>query len=150
MLTQEMQATEVIYQDRFVEVLKIENEPTLICKTKGGFIPSEDFKIAFGAIGEYIKHAVTPIRTLIFDKSTLRTFDQNAMTWYHIEWKPKLLSFGLRFHKKILPQDDFFRKSVEIGKARIKKEHPQFNFETFKIEYYESLDEALAAAKIAY
>jgi hypothetical protein len=150
MLTKEIQSSSFIYQDRFVEVLKVENQPTLICKAKGSFIPSEDFKAAFGAIGEFIKHAITPIRTLIFDKSSLRTFDQSAMTWYHIEWKPQMLSFGLRFHKKILPQDAFFRKSVEIGKARIKREYPHFNFETFNIEYYESLEEALEAAKTAY
>jgi hypothetical protein len=140
--------TKTIYTNRYATVSLLESGNVLICKAEKEFIPADEFKAIFTEIGKYIRSNSTPIHTLIFDKTALRTFDQTSMTWYHVSWKPTMKSFGLRFHKKILPPNDaLFQKSVEIGRGRIQREHPNFNFEDYNISYHASVEEAVAAAE---
>jgi hypothetical protein len=50
-------------------------------------------------------------------------------------------ALGLTKHRKILPEDNLFRKSVEIGREKIKKDHPNFDFDALDIVYVESVEE---------
>lgn len=94
------------------------------------------------SIAEFLKEHQA--KKLIFDKRNLRTFHQPSMEWYHVHWKPLVAALGLTKHRKILPEDKLFRKSVEIGREKIKKDHPNFDFDALDIVYVESVEEGFA------
>ena len=107
------------------------------------FIPGADFKAAFETL--LTKLDGLGATRMVFDKRELTVFDQQAMTWYHLDWKPRAYAAGITRHVKLLPQNEVFCKSVEIGKLRIQREHPVFDYAKYQIAYSESLEEALAA-----
>ena len=71
-------------------------------------------------------------------------FHQPSMEWYFVEWKEKMYNHGLKTHRKILPKDAVFRQSVKIGRDKINREYPQGKFHKMDIQYFETLDEAIA------
>lgn len=130
---------QLIFQNDYLKVEKKSN--AIICTAKSNYIPSATFKETFIKIGELVK--TEGIKKIIFDKRNLTVFDQSAMTWYHVEWKYEMLSYGLKSYRKLLPQDKFFRTSVQIGRKKITDENPTFKFEDFDIQYVETLEEAM-------
>jgi hypothetical protein len=50
---------------------------------------------------------------------------------------------GLSVHRKILPPEPWFRKSVAIAKDQISKENIDLIIPKLDIKYCESIDEAL-------
>ena len=115
---------------------------TLVCELLVPFIPEQKFHELFEEIGAHIRQSPTLIRKFIFDKRKMTTFHQASMVWYHTVWKPQMYELGVMMHRKILPKDTFFRKSVEIGRDKIAREHPDFDWEKYNIVYCESLEEA--------
>jgi hypothetical protein len=113
----------------------------LICSSTSTFISDIDFKHIFSEIGEMVKHH--NVRKLIFDKRSLKVFDQPSMEWYHVIWKKEMLLYGLKSYRKILPDDILFTKSVEIGRAKILAKYPEFSFEKYDIQYCNSIEEAI-------
>lgn len=105
------------------------------------YIPIEQFKEIFGAIGELVKEK--KISKLVFDKRKLTVFHQPSMEWYFVEWKEKMFDLGLKTHRKILPQDEVFRQSVKIGREKIKTIHPNGKYQQMDIQYAESLEDAI-------
>ena len=101
----------------------------------------EDFQNHFNTIGNFIKKNKTV--KFIFDKSSLKVFHQPSMEWYHTIWKKEMANYGLKSYRKILPNLQYFKMSVKIGKERIIKENPDFRFEDYDIQYYDTLKEAL-------
>lgn len=131
----------LIYESKFARVATLDSGQVIICQATDMFIPTEYFTSLYKEIGEYIKSG--KVSKLIFDKRSLKIFDQKAMTWYHIVWKKEMLTYGLKTWRKLLPQDATFRMSVGIGKDKIKNNHPDFDFNLFDIKYVESFKEAL-------
>ena len=119
-----------------------QTEDTVIVTATASYIPMEEFKNLFNELGDYVKSH--KIKKLVFDKSNLRTFHQPSMVWYHVSWKSEMAKFGLRSYRKILPNDDFFKQSVKVGRARIKEAHPEFNFDDYDIQYVDTVEEALS------
>lgn len=137
-----LRSTDVIADDGIAFAKYYPENQTIICEIRSVFIKEDDFKKLFSAIGEKAKRTGT--RKIIFDKRKLKVFDQNAMTWYHTVWKEDLLkTIGLKTHRKLLPQDDLFQKSVEVGRQKIAREHG-FDFDKYDIQYCSTLEEALA------
>lgn len=135
------EGSQIIFENKYAKVAILNEGQILICQAIDIFIPTEQFTNLFQEIGNYIKsHSV---KKLIFDKRSLKIFDQKAMTWYHIVWKKEMLAYGLETWRKLLPQDATFRMSVNIGKNKIKTDHPEFDFDLFNIQYVESFEEAI-------
>lgn len=134
-------SAEELFSDKYASIYYLKFEQTLICEAKAGYIPIEEFKRVFEEAGKIIK--THTIRKLIFDKRSLTTFHQGSMEWYHVVWKPKMLVYGLKTYRKLLPNDIFFQKSVEIGKTTITRNNPDFNSNDFDIQYCNSIAEAL-------
>lgn len=114
----------------------------LICELLVEYVPEQAFKELFEAITDLIKKAPSTTK-FIFDKRSLRTFHQASMTWYHVEWKPKMLQYSLKTYRKVLPKDTLFRKSVEIGRNKISQDYPTFDWNAFDIQYSETVEEAI-------
>ena len=118
----------------------IDEHKTIFCVIKNSYIRKDDFEKLFNIMGEEAK--IQGAEKIIFDKRNMKVFDQPSMTWYHIVFKEDLLaSIGLKKYRKLLPQDNLFRMSVEIGKGRIAREH-DFDYEKYDIQYCESIEEA--------
>ena len=110
--------------------------------TTGNFIPFPDFQKIFEVLEEVI--AEHGLRRTLFDKRSLTIFHQPSMEWYYLNWKASMLQkYNVVEHGKILPKDDFFRKSVELAREMIFKENPTHPIHKLKIIYKESFHEAL-------
>lgn len=114
---------------------------TIIVEATASYIPLENFKEIFAAIGAIIEEK--KISKMIFDKRKLTVFHQPSMEWYFVIWKEKMFDLGLTTHRKILPQDDVFCQSVRIGREKIKNNFPNGKYTLMDIQYSESLDDAI-------
>ncbi len=113
----------------------------IICTTKPSYVPTANFKEVFEQIEKFAKINMT--KKLILDGRSLHAFHQSTMTWYYVDWRMSMLKYGLDTYRELVPNNDFMKKSVEIGKERLLKEYPAFNFERFDFKYCETLEEAL-------
>ena len=114
---------------------------TVIVTATNSFIPGPSFKQAFNSLGDFIK--TNSVKKLIFDKRELKTFHQPSMTWYHVEWKNEMSDYGLKTHRKILPKDELFVNSVQIGRQKIVEDNPDFDINKFDIQYFETIEECI-------
>jgi hypothetical protein len=129
------------YTDKYAEISVKESEKIILITCKVSFIPESDFKNVFAKAGDLSKKYF--INKMIFDKRSLTVFHQPSMEWYHLVWKKEMLPYGLKTYRKILPDDTLFKKSVEIGKAKILKEHPDNILSKLDIRYCDNLEEAM-------
>jgi hypothetical protein len=65
------------------------------------------------------------------------------MEWYFLNWKNKMLEFGLKKHRKILPEEKWFEKMVMIAKEQIMKNNPDNIIHLLDIRYCNSIEEAI-------
>jgi len=105
------------------------------------YIPIEVFKETFNFIGSLVKSK--GINKLVFDKSNLTVFHQPSMEWYFIEWKEEMFNFGLKTHRKILPNDNVFVQSVKIGRRTIENKFPEGKYKEMDIQYFDTVEEAV-------
>jgi hypothetical protein len=118
------------------------DKPTIAVVTaKTGYIPFEEFKKIFEAIGKLVKEK--SVTKLVFDKRNLTVFHQPSMEWYFTEWKEEMFTAGLKTHRKILPDNEVFRQSVKIGREKISKNFPNGKFTQMDIAYADSLNAAI-------
>lgn len=117
------------------------NPEVAIVEAAASYIPIEQFKEIFAAIGDLVKEK--KITKLIFDKRKLTVFHQPSMEWYFVEWKEQMFELGLKTHRKILPQDEVFKQSVKIGREKIKANHPLGKYLQMDIRYADTLEDAI-------
>lgn len=113
----------------------------LIVEALSSYIPLDEFKAVFMAVGDIVKS--TPTKKLIFDKRSLSVFHQPSMEWYFTDWKEEMALYGLTIHRKILPNNEVFVQSVKIGREKIKTNYPNGKFHELDISYANSIDEAI-------
>jgi len=65
------------------------------------------------------------------------------MEWYYIEWKQDMLKLGLKDHFKILPNEEWFNKCVEAGRAEIARDYPESLLDQINVTYVNSIQEAI-------
>lgn len=123
------------------DLFLVENKAILIIKATDTYIPIEEFKQVFSQASDLIqKHN---IRKVIFDKRRMRVFHQPSMEWYYVQWKEDLLAQGMNVHRKLLPDDVVFKKSVELGKVKIMEKYPDLRLSEMDIQYFDDLQEAI-------
>lgn len=119
----------------------VKDTRTAVIEASGSYISIGEFKNIFGAVTDLaLSHAVNK---LVFDKRELKVFHQPSMEWYFTEWKEQMFDYGLKTHRKILPQDPLFRESVRIGRKMIDKNYPDGKFHLMDIRYFETLEDAI-------
>lgn len=131
------------FQSRFAHVYANNTSGTIICVLQGDYVPIEFFKETFQKISEIVKSGT--FNKFIFDKRSLRTFHQPSMEWYFIHWKKDMLTYGLKEHRKILPEIEWFKKAVMIAKDQLMQQYPSNIIEQLNIKYCDSIDEAIAS-----
>jgi hypothetical protein len=140
MITQE-EHQQLLHKDS-ISVSYVASEKTMLVRAEERYIPRATFQETFNELLPLLDQY--PSTKMIFDKRALKVFDQPSMVWYHLEWKPLAYAKGVTRHVKILPDDPVFRKSVDIGREKIKREHPEFDYQRYNIVYKENLEEAFA------
>jgi hypothetical protein len=123
-----------------IEISKDKPEVAIISATSD-YIPIDDFKETFNYITSIIKEE--GITKLVFDKRKLKVFHQPSMEWYFIEWKEHVYELGLKTHRKILPEDSVFQRSVGLGRDKIAAKFPNGKYKLMDIQYAENLDAAI-------
>lgn len=123
------------------DLFLVEHKPVLIIKATDTYIPIEEFQKVFSKASELI--TTHKIQKVIFDKRRMRVFHQPSMEWYYVQWKEGLLTEGMKVHRKLLPDDEVFRKSVELGKAKIMEKYPDIRLSEMDIQYFDNLQEAI-------
>ncbi|MEM6841141.1 MAG: hypothetical protein AAF944_18335 [Bacteroidota bacterium] len=131
-----------VLTDEYLEAELIDQSQTLLCRSKKSYIPNQEFKDFFERLESVIDE--NNVTKLIFDKTSLSVFDQEAMEWYHIYWKEKMWAKGLKHHRKILPDNSLFETSVSIGRRKILEKNLDFSFDKFDIQYCSSVEEAMS------
>jgi hypothetical protein len=116
-----------------------------ICEALDQYIPVDQFMEVFAQCSDMIKRK--ELKHFIFDKRNLRSFHQPSMEWYFIEWKHDMLDLGLKDHYKILPNENWFKKCVEAGRAQIEEDYPDNRLDELSITYVESIQEAITTIK---
>jgi hypothetical protein len=112
-----------------------------LCIAKVNYIPIDNFKGVFLSISDLIEDY--PIKHLLFDKRTLRTFHQPSMEWYFAIWKPEIKKKGLTNHYKILPPLEWFAQAVNAGKFEISTKYPKDILAGITINYVDSIENAI-------
>jgi hypothetical protein len=137
----EPQNFKVVFQEKYTRVWIDAELKIVICELLADYIPIEDFKLAFERIGEVIKEG--DFEKFIFDKRALRAFHQPTMEWYFIHWKKDMLQYGLKTHRKILPNERWFEKMVQIAKDQILQNYPENIIGQLDIKYCDTIEEAI-------
>ena len=130
------------FDSRFAKVIYSEKDNIILCELKSEYVPIEHFKDTFYKISELVKKGING--KFIFDKRSLRAFHQPSMEWYYVVWKKDMYQHGLAKHRKILPKEAWFRKSVEIARNEMIRAYPNDPvLDKLDIRYCESIEEAL-------
>jgi hypothetical protein len=132
---------EMIFTNEYADGFLNEKAKTVACVMKADYIPIQKFKQLFEMMGDEVREN-GKIEKFLFDKSSLRTFHQPSMKWYFTEWKTEMLKHGLKKHFKILPDLDYFKKSVEAARKPLLAKYPKDVLDQLRIEYYDSVEEA--------
>ena len=134
--------TQLLAENRFIKLLYDAQNEAIICLPISDLVPTEVFKVFFLLAADEIK--AKNAKRMVFDKRSLRLFDQAAMIWYYVELKPLIkVNTGMITYRKILPEDENFRLNVQIGKKFIVQQNPDFQFADYDIQYVETLSDAL-------
>ena len=129
-------------ETRFASVSYLEEEKFVICELTAEYVPIVPFQEIFHRISALVQEGYN--EKFIFDKRALRAFHQPSMEWYYVVWKQNMLQHGLRKHRKILPEEAWFRKMVMIAKDQIQQQFPDGVMDQLDIRYCDSLVEAIA------
>ncbi len=115
----------------------------LMLQALSGFISHDDFKEVHFSVGNYIK-LYKPDK-YIFDKRSLRVFQEKSRRWYFLVWKTEMYKEGLRKIHKILPYDEIFRFQVEGVRADLDLDlkNKTAVYRDMEICYFEDVEDAL-------
>lgn len=138
---QEIKDFKPVIEGLYARVLINEDRKIVICELLADYIPIEDFKSVFLQISEIVKAG--DFTKFIFDKRALRAFHQPTMEWYFINWKKDMLAYGIDKHRKILPDEKWFEKMVQIAKDQILQNYPENIISQLDIQYCDSIEEAI-------
>lgn len=129
------------FESRFARVYYLEEPKIVVGEMKAEYVPIEHFKDTFHQVGELVRAGYNA--KFIFDKRALRAFHQPSMEWYYVTWKRDMLEHGLRVHRKILPNEPWFQKSVMIAKEQIHRQYPDNVIDQLDIQYCDTLEAAI-------
>ncbi|QYH38258.1 hypothetical protein GYM62_05375 [Algoriphagus sp. NBT04N3] len=132
---------ELAFEEKYARVLINPDKGIVICELLADYIPIEDFKETFNQIGGIVKAG--KYEKFIFDKRSLRAFHQPTMEWYFIHWKKDMLAYGVKTHRKILPDEKWFEKMVQIAKNQILETYPDNIIDQLDIKYCDTIEEAI-------
>ncbi|WP_339922952.1 hypothetical protein [uncultured Cyclobacterium sp.] len=136
-----LQNFEVSLEERYAQVLTNKSEGIIICTLLVDYVPIADFKAIFHQITSIVKKGT--YHKFIFDKRALRAFHQPSMEWYFIDWKKEVYHYGIKTHRKILPNEAWFKKMVMIAKKQILEDYPGNIINDLDMKYCDTIEEAI-------
>lgn len=130
------------YKDHYGIIYTCDDSNIMLCELTQPYTPIDDFMKLLRQMMIVIE--MYGCQKFIFDKRAIRGFHQPTMEWYYLTWKVEAYNkFGLRVHRKLFPQEEWFLKCIEAGRAAIKRKDPGSIVHTFDIKVCQSLEEAV-------
>lgn len=136
-------AFEALFTNPYAGVYYNGQFKTLVLRATESYIPIDEFKQTFEHIGQIAQQR--EVKSLVFDKQQLTTFDQPSMEWYFAIWKPAAKQYGIVNHFKLLPELEWFRQSVKAGQALIYQKFGTGFLAGVNISYVPTMQDALDA-----
>lgn len=122
-------------------VYQQKNKNCIYIETHHEYILIDEFKELFRFVGKLIKY--NGMTKVIYDQSSLNTFNLPTMEWQYVKWLSDMHNYGLDHYGVVLPNDGTFKGSIEYGRSKLNEEHPYAEYRNINIKYYNSADEAL-------
>lgn len=129
------------FRSKYAECYSNKDKKMIVCILTGEYVPINEFRNVFNELLKEIRNS--KYTRFIFDKRSLRTFHQPSMEWYYLDWKTRAFEYGLKEHRKILPDLKWFVKAVEIAKRDLEEKLPEKVRIELDISYCNSLSEAI-------
>jgi hypothetical protein len=137
----DLESFHLVSQNEFANIYWVEEHKAVLCVIRTEFIPFDAFQEIFLKAGEL--SCLRRAHKFIFDKRNLRAFHQPSMEWYFLYWKKEMLSLGLRVHRKILPQGNWFDLAVKTCREELERRPEAAFLKNLDIQYRQSIKEAL-------
>ena len=132
----------ILQQNEIANLYWIPKATTMICEAVHEYMPEDDFKFLFENISTHV--AEYHPTNFVFDKRALKAFHQPSMEWYFTEWKAEMSQkYGLKKHRKLLPNITWFALAVKAGRAELAKKYPDGEFHNLDIQYKDTIVEAI-------
>lgn len=145
-LTEEKQLSalgfEITFSSEYADLFKNESRNIIACILKSEYVPIASFRETFNRVSSIARSG--RYQKFIFDKRSLTTFHQPSMEWYFLSWKTEMLDLGIYQHRKLLPDQDWFIKAVEIAREPLIQKFPEGVWQKLDIKYCDSLEEAVS------
>ncbi len=132
----------ILQNDEIANVYWIAEKKTIVCEAVNEYMPQDEFKVLFNKISDHV--AQYHPENFVFDKRALKAFHQPSMEWYFTEWKTEMsLSYGLKRHRKLLPNITWFALAVKAGRAELARKYPDGEFHNLDIQYKDTILDAI-------
>ncbi|EAY31973.1 hypothetical protein [Microscilla marina] len=131
---------QVIFVSEQVNILYLPSKDVIVCQLNAD-INITLFKEAILKMGEFIKQH--QVKNLVMDKRNMVTLHLPSMQWFYLSWMEQMYKDGLTTFHKILPNNELFKFSLQMGKDKIVADNPQVDPAKVETHYYKNLHEVL-------
>ena len=115
---------------------------TAIVSIHGAYIPMTDYQQTLEKLGELVKQE--KVQKLIVDARQLVAYHQPSVEWSFLNWKQEMRTHGLNSYRYVLPNTGEYRRNLEHGIQKIRREHPNTDvLDRMDMAYCRSLEEAV-------
>lgn len=133
---------EEFYRGRYATVSFMPANETAIVSIHGAFIPMTDYQQTLEKLGELVRQE--KVQKLIVDARQLLAYHQPSVEWSFLNWKRQMHEHGLNRYRYILSSTGEYRKNLENGLQKIRREHPEPTvLDQMDLAYCQSLEEAV-------
>lgn len=131
---------QTIYVSQQINISYISQKNILVCQIKAD-INTARFKEAILQMTSIVKKL--KIEHMVIDKRHMVTIHLPSMRWFYLTWMEQMFALGLRTYYKILPENELFRFTLNMGREKIMNENPHLSYKKVNIHYYKNLKEVL-------
>jgi|GEM_PF-7004584 len=133
---------EEYFRSRYATVSFIPASETAIVSIHGAFIPMTEYQQTLEKIGELVKQE--KVHKLIVDARQLVAYHQPSVEWSFLNWKREMSTYGLNSYRYVVPNSGEYRKNLENGIQKIRRDHPDTDLlDRMDLAYCRSLEEAV-------
>ncbi len=133
---------EEYYRSRYATVSFMPANETAIVSIHGAFIPMTDYQQTLEKLGELVRQE--KVHKLIVDAQQLVAYHQPSVEWSFLNWKREMRNHGLTSYRYVLPNGGEYRKNLENGIRKIRRDHPNMEvLDRMDLTYCHSLEEAV-------
>jgi len=129
------------YRGKYATVSFMPASETAVVRIHGAFIPLTDYQDTLEKLGELVEQE--KVHKMIVDAQQLVAYHQPSVEWSFLNWKQEMQSHGLKSYRYVLSDSGEYRKMLENGLSKIRREHPETQLDRMDVAYCRSMEEAV-------